>query len=158
MSELGKPIRGHKKEMLRRAAEEQAKAYAKPARRRRLKKAGPGNDEGGSAAAAADPIDAEHAQAEHWVRGGLFKEGGKPGPGRPKGSLNKTSATMKEAILDVYRQMQVLHPGAGDHADFLDWAVHNRTEFYRIAARLAPLQIDTRNETVGLVIFKGLNG
>ena len=157
MGELGKPVRGYRKEMLRRAAEERAKPFAKPARRRRVKKAGT-DDEGGSAPAACAPADAEYAQAEQWVRGGLFKEGGKPGPGRPKGSLNKNTATMKQALIDVFNRLQDEHPGLGAYPDMFEWAKDNKTEFYRHAMRLVPFEVNTRNESVGLVIFKGLNG
>lgn len=70
------------------------------------------------------------------------------GKGRPKGIPNKTTATMKEAIAAVYEKLQRDEAKkAGDHtethAHFAAWAKDNPTEFYRIAAKLLPLQLST---------------
>jgi hypothetical protein len=73
---------------------------------------------------------------------------GTPGPGRPKGVPNKTTATMKEAIAAVYDKLQRDKAREdGDHtethAHFAEWAKDHPTEFYRIAAKLLPLQLST---------------
>jgi hypothetical protein len=130
----------------------------KPTRAVARREAAAASDDRAVPATAADACEVDYETAEHWVRGGLFAKGGKPGPGRPKGSLNKTTAVAKQAIIDTFMQLQALHPGAGTWPDFLAWAQDNKTEFYRMFARLAPLEVDTRGESIGLVIFKGLNG
>lgn len=70
---------------------------------------------------------------------------GAPGPGRPKGMPNKTTATMKQAIAAVYEKLQRDHArkqkGANDHGHFAEWAEKHPTDFYKIAAKLLPLQI-----------------
>jgi len=64
---------------------------------------------------------------------------GTPGPGRPKGSVNKSTATMKAAIESVY---QALQEGSGKpHGHFIEWAKDNETEFYKLAAKLIPIQV-----------------
>lgn len=65
--------------------------------------------------------------------------GGKAGPGRPKGVPNKTTATIKEAIASVYAKLQ--DKQGGDHAHFLAWAEESPTEFYKLAAKLIPVQL-----------------
>lgn len=55
------------------------------------------------------------------------------GPGRPKGSLNKVSAQVKENVLHVFDQM-------GGVRKMTEWAQENTTEFYRIYARLLPTE------------------
>lgn len=59
--------------------------------------------------------------------------------GRQKGTPNKTTATMRQAIAAVYQALQKDH--ADDHGHFTDWARNNPTEFYRIASKLLPLQV-----------------
>lgn len=54
--------------------------------------------------------------------------------GRPKGAVNKTTRAFKEAILICYE-------GIGGDAAFAAWAKRNRTEFYKIAARLIPTEV-----------------
>lgn len=38
-------------------------------------------------------------------RGGAFVKGGKPGPGRPKGSVPKKVATIREAVMTAFEQV-----------------------------------------------------
>ena len=64
---------------------------------------------------------------------------GTPGPGRPKGSVNKTTATMKAAIQSVYDKLQ--EERGGNHGHFLNWAKSEPTEFYRLASKLIPIQV-----------------
>ena len=65
---------------------------------------------------------------------------GKPGPGRPRGVPNKTTLAMKAAISSVYEKLQ--NKSGGDHAHFEQWAEENPTEFYRIAAKLIPVDLN----------------
>ena len=70
---------------------------------------------------------------------------GTRGRGRPKGVPNKTTATMKQAIAAVYEKLQRDHAKkektGDDHGHFAKWANDHPTEFYKIAAKLLPLQI-----------------
>jgi hypothetical protein len=96
---------------------------------------------------------AELAQTSQPRRRGGAKPGERRG-GRQKGTPNKTTATMKQAIAAVYEKLQRDHAKAEenqeDHGHFAKWANDNPTEFYRIAAKLLPLQIGgVDNEETG---------
>lgn len=54
-----------------------------------------------------------------------------PGTGRPKGSLNKIGLQAKENIVEVFNQI-------GGIPKMVAWARRNKTEFYRMYARLIP--------------------
>jgi hypothetical protein len=86
----------------------------------------------------------------------MFTPRGRPGPGRPKGAPNKTTIVMKEAIAAVFEDLQVRHKGEGRFPHFLAWAEANPTEFYRIAARQLPVQVEAGG-AIGLVVFRGIN-
>lgn len=60
-----------------------------------------------------------------------FKKGMQKKGGRKKGVQNKVVTTVKESIQNVYARL------GGDEA-FSDWAMAERTEFYKIFARLIP--------------------
>jgi hypothetical protein len=62
------------------------------------------------------------------------------GRGRPKGSPNKTTALMKDAIAAVYSDLQEQFPER-DHGHFFTWASTYPTEFYKLASKLIPLQV-----------------
>ncbi len=53
--------------------------------------------------------------------------------GRAKGTPNKTSATAKENIQAVFVRL-------GSTAAMAKWAMENQTEFYKIYARLIPIE------------------
>jgi len=57
----------------------------------------------------------------------------KPGPGRPPGSKNKLGGQAKENIAAVFNRL-------GGTANMATWAVENQTEFYRLYARLIPVE------------------
>ena len=73
--------------------------------------------------------------------------------GRPKGSLNKTTVAVKEAVL-----------AALDQAGGVDYLVSqsrdNPTAFLTLVGKVLPLQVDANHqgEIVAKVVFKGLNG
>lgn len=75
------------------------------------------------------------------------------GMGRPKGSLNKTTVAIKEAVL-----------AALDQAGGVDYLVaqsrDNPTAFLTLVGKVLPLQVDANHqgEIVAKVVFKGLNG
>lgn len=67
------------------------------------------------------------------------------GKGRPKGAQNKSTKAMKAAIEAVYADLQEKQrEEAGtdnENAHFLQWAIDNATEFYKLASKLLPLQL-----------------
>ena len=87
----------------------------------------------------------------------MFTDGGRPGPGRPKGSPNRTTVAMKNAISTVFEDLQAGHGGEGAYPHFLAWAKANPTEFYRMAARQLPVHVAIEEPKIGLVVFKGIN-
>lgn len=62
------------------------------------------------------------------------------GKGRPKGSVNKTTALMKDAITAVYADLQGECPER-DNGHFFNWALAYPTEFYKLASKLIPIQV-----------------
>ena len=60
--------------------------------------------------------------------------------GSRKGKPNKSTVVIKEAILAVYGDLQ--KEKGGDNKHFLAWAMDNPTEFYKLATKLLPLQIE----------------
>ena len=58
---------------------------------------------------------------------------GTPGPGRPKGQPNKTTASAKEAFTLAFQ-------GIGGAERLQQWAEENTTEFYKLFARLIPAE------------------
>jgi len=78
-------------------------------------------------------------------------------PGRPAGSLNKATLAIREAIACVYHRLQDEHPGEGDHSHFFEVAKQYPIEFYRLAARLIPLQVEIDAPAIGVVVFRGIN-
>ena len=57
-----------------------------------------------------------------------------PGPGRPKGSRNKLGVEVKASIMWVFTNL-------GGIPTMTNWARRNKTEFYKIYARLIPTEI-----------------
>jgi hypothetical protein len=56
------------------------------------------------------------------------------GVGRPKGTPNKIGALVKQNIIAVFE-------GIGGTKSMMTWAKKNRTEFYKLYARLVPTQV-----------------
>lgn len=61
---------------------------------------------------------------------------GKKTGGRVAGTPNKTTRAFKSAVLDAFNSTTL-----GGVNGLIDWAKDNRTEFYKIAARLIPTEI-----------------
>jgi hypothetical protein len=57
-----------------------------------------------------------------------------PGPGRPKGVPNKISGLAKNNIAKVFDEI-------GGVPRMCEWALANQTEFYKLYARLVPVQV-----------------
>lgn len=71
--------------------------------------------------------------------------GAKPGErrgGRQKGTPNSLTRTVKEQFEDTFRVLQE-HKGA----KLDDWAKDNPTEFYKLASKLIPAQINATVNT-----------
>lgn len=66
------------------------------------------------------------------------------GKGRPKGSVNKTTASVKAALLEAFEQR-------GGVPALVAWANEQPGEFYKLWGRLAPADV-TADVTGGLVI------
>lgn len=82
--------------------------------------------------------------------------GGKPGPGRPKGSRNKVTGIAKDMIAEVADRL-----GGADR--MLTWAKEspeNEKAFWvQVYPKLLPLQVSGEGgEAIGIAVFKGLNG
>ena len=74
-------------------------------------------------------------------------ERGKPKTGgRLPGVSNKLTGAFRDAVRHVYT-------GLGGHANFLVWAKANETEFYRIASRLIPGEMQKGNGARNLTII-----
>jgi hypothetical protein len=58
------------------------------------------------------------------------------GAGRPKGSPNKVTAAFKQAVLLAFNDERM-----GGTNGLVEWGLENRTEFYKIAARLIPTEV-----------------
>lgn len=72
-----------------------------------------------------------------------FKKG-EPRPenaGRKEGSVNKLTKTVKERVLEVFNELQ-----EDPKANLLSWAKDEPTEFYKIAAKLIPADINAKVE------------
>lgn len=67
---------------------------------------------------------------------------GKPGPGRPKGSVNKTTALLKDAILQA---AQLAGEDAGGKDGLVDYlrkqATSNPAPFMALLGKVLPMQI-----------------
>lgn len=68
---------------------------------------------------------------------------GKKFGGRKKGTPNKMGAKVKETFSVVFHQLQKDPYGKNS---LLSWANENPTEFYKIAARFIPLEVDGQLE------------
>jgi hypothetical protein len=63
-----------------------------------------------------------------------FKKGDHGNPaGRPKGTLNKTTKSAREAF-------QLAFEGIGGYKTLQAWAIANSTEFFKLYARLIPVE------------------
>jgi hypothetical protein len=57
--------------------------------------------------------------------------------GKPKGAMNSITRTVKERVLDVFMELQ-----SDPKANLLEWAKEETTEFYKIAAKLIPTELN----------------
>lgn len=80
---------------------------------------------------------------------GKFTEGHEKKGGRQKGSPNKLTKTVKEAVLDAFNELQ-----QDPKANIVDWGRRNPGMFYQIAAKLIPTEIQGNVKTVIKVNLK----
>ena len=59
--------------------------------------------------------------------------------GRQKGTPNRSTAAIREAMLAVFEALQAR--AGGDNAHLLEWAEANATDFYKLSSKLLPLQV-----------------
>lgn len=67
--------------------------------------------------------------------------------GRKAGTPNKISATVKDNVLAVFNRLE-------GTAGMAEWAKANRTEFYKIYARLIPAEMKSEIEHTGAVVLE----
>ena len=83
-----------------------------------------------------------------------------PGSGRLKGEPNKLTKSVKEVIASVFNELQEMNEkGAPRYpgAYMLNWAKNEPGEFYRLAARLIPTELQgTAPLTIQLINFADL--
>ncbi|MGR3218811.1 MAG: hypothetical protein ACUZ8H_03205 [Candidatus Anammoxibacter sp.] len=65
-----------------------------------------------------------------------FEKGNKLGNGRPKGAGNKFTTQFKDLLTETYQALE-----KKKETGLLVWAQNNPTDFYKICAKLIPLQI-----------------
>src|SRR5688572_29032838 len=65
----------------------------------------------------------------------MFRKGAVKMGGREKGTPNRFTTTFREAVLLAYGNI-------GGHEAFSKWATENKSEFYKIAARLIPAEMN----------------
>lgn len=68
-------------------------------------------------------------------------------PGRPKGTPNKISKTMKEAFKEAFEQL-------GGVPKLVEWAERNPDKFYPLVARLLPVDITSNDEAITPTVVK----
>lgn len=74
---------------------------------------------------------------------------GTPGPGRPKGSQNKTTLAAKEAFRLAFDKL-------GGWEALAEWAMtepDNLTEFYKLYARLIPQDVTSNGEKLPTLVI-----
>lgn len=77
--------------------------------------------------------------------GTVAKRAGNRGLGRPKGVPNKTTTAAKEAF-------RLAFEGIGGYKALAEWATENRTEFYKLYARLIPVDVTSDGKALAGVV------
>jgi hypothetical protein len=77
-----------------------------------------------------------------------FEKGKNKTGGRLPGVSNKLTGAFRDAVRHVYGSL-------GGHENFLAWAKANETEFYRIASRLIPGEMQEGNgdKNVTVIVY-----
>ena len=69
--------------------------------------------------------------------------------GKPKGSHNKLTKSVKEAFEIAFNELQ-----SDKNANLATWAKENTTDFYRLAAKLIPTDIKADIESKSDLLIK----
>lgn len=70
--------------------------------------------------------------------------------GRPKGSRNKFTQTAKEAFSLAFDEI-------GGYKGLADWAIKNRTDFYKLYSKLIPVDVTTGEKPITLSDLKAMS-
>lgn len=73
--------------------------------------------------------------------------------GRPKGAKNRLTISVKDAVLDAFNKMQ-----ESEEHNIVTWGKANPTDFYKIASKLIPTDVQAEinhKGTVNLNIKRG---
>jgi len=70
-----------------------------------------------------------------------FKKGKEKTGGKVKGTPNKLTKTVKETVLAAFNDLQ-----QDPKANIMAWAKEQPTEFYKIAAKLIPTEVNANVE------------
>jgi hypothetical protein len=62
--------------------------------------------------------------------------------GKPKGALNKLTRTVRDKVFDTFNELQ-----EDDNANLLTWAKENPSDFYKIASKLIPVELNANIES-----------
>lgn len=76
---------------------------------------------------------------------GKFEKGN---AGKPKGAINKLTKTVKETVLAAFNDLQ-----QDPKTNIVAWGKDNPTEFYKIAAKLIPTEVNANVQAV-VINFK----
>ena len=74
-----------------------------------------------------------------------FKTGHPGGPGRPKGSPNKLTRTVRQAFEEAF---EVLQADQSQPYALAPWGMKNPDKFYLLAAKLIPVQVQAQVDDV----------
>jgi hypothetical protein len=68
---------------------------------------------------------------------------GKKTGGRVEGSVNKSTTSMKQTVVNTLEWLQTQ-----PRSNMRDWAMENPTPFYQIASKLIPTEINAKVEEI----------
>lgn len=70
--------------------------------------------------------------------------------GRPKGTPNKLTATVKDVFTTVFTELQ-----SDSEVNLKEWGKNNPTEFYKLCSKLIPAAVEMKAEIEGIEqVFK----
>lgn len=75
-----------------------------------------------------------------------FKKGNK---GKPKGAKNKITKSVKEMVKAAFDELQ-----DDPKANLVSWAKRNPRDFYNIAAKLIPTEVDAKIQTETIKVVR----
>lgn len=78
-----------------------------------------------------------------------------PGSGRAVGTPNKVTRAVREVLARVFNELQAMDGGVPKYpgANMFEWALREPGEFYKLAARLIPTEINGNSGGGGLTVL-----